>query len=127
MQDFKKLHVWRKSHALALKTYEISATFPKLEQYALCTQMRRAATSIPANIAEGCCRGSQRELAQHLRVALGSAGELESYAALAGDLRLAGIDLHSFVSEIEEVKRLLTGLLKAVNRDTHSFDARPKN
>ncbi len=121
MQDFKKLHVWQKAHALALRTYEVSATFPTADRYALSAQMRRAATSIPANIAEGCCRGSRRELAQYLRVALGSAGELESFAALAADMQLLGGDEPQILTaQICEVKRLLTGLLKAVTGHAQS-------
>jgi four helix bundle protein len=115
MQDFKKLYAWQKAHALALKTYAVSATFPKAEEYGLTSQMRRAAVSIPANIAEGCCRGSKRELARYIRIGLGSAGELDYYAILATDLRLvnsgAGLELGA---QIAEVKRILTGLLKAV-------------
>jgi len=57
MQDFKKLYAWQKSHPLVLRVYELSATLPKAEIYGLTAQIRRAAVSIPANIAEGACRG----------------------------------------------------------------------
>ena len=60
MQDFRKLHAWQKSHALVLRTYAITATFPKAELFGLTSQMRRAAVSIAANIAEGCYRDSDR-------------------------------------------------------------------
>ncbi len=115
MQDFKKLFAWQKAHSLVLKMYAVSATFPKAEEYGLTSQMRRAAVSIPANIAEGCGRGSRRELARYIRIGLGSAGELDYYVILANDLRLvnsgAGLEL---AGQIDEVKRVLTGLLKAV-------------
>lgn len=72
MQDFRKLEAWQKSHSMALRTYAKTATFPRAELFDLTSQMRRAAVSIPANIAEGCYR-SQRSLAHSLTVALGSA------------------------------------------------------
>ncbi|MCM3880394.1 MAG: four helix bundle protein [Vicinamibacterales bacterium] len=123
MQDFRRLFAWQKAHALVLRTYEVSAAFPKSEQYGLTSQMRRAAVSIPANIAEGCCRGSRGELARYLRIALGSAGELDYYATLAADLRLLDGDLRmDFASDIEETKRVLSGLLKAVVKSTARTD-----
>jgi four helix bundle protein len=79
MQDFKKLYAWQKSHALALRTYAVSATFPRAELFGLTAQLRRAAVSIPANISEGACRGGDRSFANFLRIAIGSAGELEYY------------------------------------------------
>ena len=69
MQDFKKLTVWKKSHALVLDVYAKTAHFPADELFGLVAQMRRAAVSIPANIAEGSSRGGDKEFAQFLRVA----------------------------------------------------------
>jgi four helix bundle protein len=115
MQDYKKLYAWQKSHALVLHTYAVSATFPRTEVFGLTSQTRRAAVSIAANIAEGSCRGGQRPFAQFLRIALGSAGELEYYVVLAGDLQLITFGVKtSLESEIAEAKRIITGLLKAV-------------
>jgi four helix bundle protein len=87
MQDFKKLLAWQKAHSAVLRTYAVSANVPTSEQFGLTSQMRRAAISIPANVAEGCCRGGKRSFAQFLRIALGSAGELEYYVILASDLK----------------------------------------
>jgi four helix bundle protein len=79
--------------------------------------MRRAAISIPANIAEGCCHGGRPTFARHLRIALGSAGELEYYAILAGDLKLLFAPATAaLVAKASEVKRILTGLLIVVSR-----------
>jgi four helix bundle protein len=115
MQDYQKLQAWQKSHALALRTYEITANFPKSEMFGLTSQMRRAAASIPANLAEGCYRDSKGSLTQAVRIALGSAGELEYYAILATDLNLlpesARID---FAHDIREVKRVVSGFLRAI-------------
>src|ERR1700740_3271524 len=87
MQDFRKLLVWRKSHAMALSIYRATTPFPEPERYGLTNQMRRAAFSIPANIAEGCGRAGRAELKQYLHVSLGSASELDYFLTLARDLQ----------------------------------------
>ena len=66
MQDFKKLHVWQKTHALVLQIYKDTTTFPPSEQYGLTSQLRRAAASIPANVAEGCGRDTSAQLKNFL-------------------------------------------------------------
>jgi four helix bundle protein len=90
--------------------------------------MRRASVSVPANIAEGCCRGGKRTFAQFLRIALGSAGELEYYVILAADLKLlsdaTGAQL---AAEAAEVKRVLTGLLTAVLSSNHETKNQTEN
>ena len=77
MQDFKNLQVWQKSHALVLDVYAKTANFPPSEMYGLVSQIRRAAVSIPSNIAEGSSRGGDKEFAQFVRIACGSTSELE--------------------------------------------------
>ena len=119
MQDYRKLHAWQKSHSLALRTYAVTATFPKAELFALTSQMRRAAVSAPANIAEGCYRGSKGTQAQSLRIALGSAAELEYYLILAADLKLLSqVDAQNLMKEVSDVKRVIAGFLKAVTTPT---------
>ncbi len=122
MQDFRKLEAWQKSHSIALRTYAQTANFPKAELFGLTSQMRRAAVSIPANIAEGCYRG-QRSLAQSLRIALGSVGELEYYVILAGDLKLLSeSDRKLLAAEVSEVKAVTTGFMKSVNAAIEAED-----
>jgi four helix bundle protein len=77
MVDFRDLKVWKRSHELALQIYRATESFPKTEVFGLTNQMRRAAVSIPSNLAEGCGRMTQAELAQFSQVAMGSASELE--------------------------------------------------
>lgn len=72
MQNYKKLKIWFKAHLFTLKVYEVSKLFPKEELYGLTNQLRRAASSIPANIAEGCGKNSQNEFAHFLNTALRS-------------------------------------------------------
>lgn len=77
VRDFRKLKVWEKGHALTLSIYTVSQNFPREELYGLTSQMRRAASSIPTNIAEGCGRNSDAELARFMQISMGSASELE--------------------------------------------------
>ena len=114
MQDYRKLEAWQKSHAIVLRTYAVTADFPKSELFGLTAQMRRAAVSIPANIAEGCYHG-QRSLANSLTVALGSAGELEYFVMLCGDLKLlADSERIALVQETADVKAVVAGFLRSV-------------
>ncbi len=86
MGAFHKLRVWREAHGLALLTYRTTAVYPKAEMYGLTSQMRRAAVSVMSNIAEGCGRNGDRELARFLSIALGSLTELESLTLLSQSL-----------------------------------------
>jgi four helix bundle protein len=90
MQDFRKIEAWQKSQTLALSVYAVTKTFPQDELLGLTSQMRRAAVSVAANIVEGRFKGGDREFARFLRVALGSAAELEYYVLLATDVPVAG-------------------------------------
>jgi four helix bundle protein len=124
MQDYRKLEAWQKAHALVLRTYGKTATFPKAELFGLTSQMRRASVSIPANIAEGCYRG-QRSLAQSLAIALGSAGELEYYIILAGDLKLlSDSDRTTMSKDVSDVKAVVTGLMKSVKASIDAEEQR---
>src|SRR5207245_11546289 len=87
MQDFKQLKVWQKSHSLVLRIYAATVVFREHERFGITSQMRRAAASVPANIAEGCARASRVEFCQFLHVAAGSASELEYFLLLARALR----------------------------------------
>src|SRR5437867_492971 len=77
MKDFRKLQVWEKAHQLGLALYQVTASFPRDETYGLVSQIRRAAASIPSNIAEGCGRDGDPELSRFCIIARGSASELE--------------------------------------------------
>jgi len=95
MRPFLELVVWQKAHWLTLELYKITRTFPREEQYGLTSQMRRAAASICANIAEGCGRGTARDFARFIQMALGSASELEYHLVLAADLGFISADVRS--------------------------------
>ena len=113
MQDYRKLEVWKKAHALALDAYADSAKhLREPEGWALRDQIRRAAVSVPANIAEGAGRGSNLDFRRFLFHSLGSANELEYDLLLARDLGLLPVPLHEQRGrEIAEVRRMLSGLI----------------
>src|SRR5438093_3248069 len=92
MKDFRKLMVWEKAHQLTLSIYQVTAAFPSEETYGLTSQMRRAASSIPSNIAEGCGRQGDAELSRFCTIARGSASELEYQILLSRDLKLTPSD-----------------------------------
>jgi four helix bundle protein len=118
MKDFRQLTVWQKSHELTLNLYQVTTSFPREEIYGLTSQIRRAASSIPANIAEGCGSDGDLELARYCRMARASASELEYHVLLARDLRFMSAEGYEQTSErVVEIKRMLTGLIQRLNAD----------
>ena len=108
MKDYHDLEVWRRSHELVLDIYRISNLFPDDERFGLIAQLRRSAASIPANLAEGCGRRSDTELARFVEIAHGSASETEYHLLLARDLDYIDNSRHRPVAdEISQIKRML--------------------
>ena len=115
MQDFRELKVWDRSHQLALSVYRATQRVRRSDFPGLVPQIRRAATSIPANIAEGCGHRSGREFARFLQMALASAFELEYHLILAMDLGiLRQAAALALMDEVKQVKRMLTALIDRV-------------
>jgi len=120
MRDFKGLVVWQRAHDLTLNVYRATEGFPRREQFGLTSQLRRACVSIPANIAEGCGRRSQRDFGRFLQVSIGSANELEYHLLLARDLGYLAEGLHSaFATDLSGVRQMLSVLLRRVNKDAN--------
>jgi four helix bundle protein len=118
MQNFRDLKVWQKAHETVLAIYRASANFQTDERFGLTSQLRRAAVSLPANIAEGTLRPSDADFARFLHIALGSAGEVDYYLLLARDLKFIDPDTHSILdSSLQEVKRMLAALVTRVKHD----------
>jgi four helix bundle protein len=116
MKDFRELQVWHKAHQLALVVYKAFATFPKEETYCLFSQIRRAAVSIATNIAEGCGRGSTKELKQFMQIAMGSASEVEYQVLLSHELGYVDSKtFESLNSDIQEVKKILSSYIVKIN------------
>ncbi len=119
MRPHQKLEAWAKGIELVIAIYKNSEHFPKEERYGLTSQIRRAAVSIPANIAEGAGRHSRKEFAHFLSNSQGSASELETELIIAN--RLGYLDETSFrllIRELDRIGRLITGLVR-------HLDARP--
>jgi four helix bundle protein len=118
MQNFRDIKVWQKGHQLTLDVYKLTNTFPKSEMFALTSQMRRAAMSVPANVAEGCVQSSDAGFARFLYHSLGSASELEYYFELSKDLEFIKTDTYeTLLKSVTEVKRMLTPFIKKLKAD----------
>ena len=111
VQSFKELIVWQKSIELVKEVYKITNSFPKSELYGLVSQMRRSAISIPSNIAEGKKRRTSKDFMQFLRIADGSAAELETQIIISKDL-YPEIDFSKTESLLEEVQKMLITIIK---------------
>jgi four helix bundle protein len=117
MRDFRELKVWEKSHHLTLAIYRATTDFPRDEIYGLTSQMRRS-SSIPANIAEACGRGTNAEFARFLQIALVSASELAYQLVLSRDLNfLQPTDHELLTNEVVEIKRMLTSFIQKLRAD----------
>jgi len=124
VKDFRQLKVWERAHRLVLAIYKASAGFPKEELYGLTSQIRRASASVPTNIAEGCGRGSDADFARSLQLAMGSACEMEHQLLLSVDLGFLGRDdFTPLQADVEEVKRMLSGLLKTLRTESRTLMA----
>ncbi len=117
MRDYKKFLVWEKSHQLTLDIYQNTNSFPKEEQFGLISQMKRSSSSVPTNIAEGCGRNSDKDFCRFLYIAFGSANELEYQILLSTDLKFIELEkAQKLLLQIEEVKKMLNGLIKKLNK-----------
>lgn len=115
LKNYKDLKVWQKSYQLCLEIYKVTKEFPKEERYGLTSQIRRAAVSVPSNIAEGYGRKTTPEYIQFLYVAYGSTCELETQIFLSGDLGYIETEkLEKLQEEIGEVERMLKALIKSL-------------
>lgn len=116
MQNHRNLRVWQKAHALSVDVYNAARRIAQRDRSGLASQARRAAQSIPANIAEGCSRSSNKDFARFLQVAIASSSELEDHLLFAQDVNLlAPNDGIALGERVVEVRRMLYGLLKRVN------------
>jgi four helix bundle protein len=115
MKDYKELDVWKRSIDLVVKVYAIIKTFPKEEIYALSDQIKRAAVSIPSNIAEGASRNSAKEFIQFLSIALGSTSELETQVIIAEKIGYIR-GTYELLSEITIIRKMLNALISSLKR-----------
>jgi four helix bundle protein len=117
MGNFRELVVWKRAQNLALDVYRSTSLFPTEERYGLTAQMRRAAVSVSSNIAEGCGRQGDRELARFLRIARGSVRELECQLLLLRDLGYMQSEVYTKLdSDTQAISRMLNHLIRSFIR-----------
>ncbi|MFH1375235.1 MAG: four helix bundle protein [Patescibacteria group bacterium] len=115
MSDFRKLLVWQKAMDLVAGIYKASEKFPSHEKFGLTVQMRRAAVSIPSNIAEGCERGSAKNFANFLIIARSSAGELETQILIAFMLKyIQRTRADELIKKVIEIRKMIIVLRKRI-------------
>ena len=115
IKGFQDLVVWQKAHKLALDIYKLTNPFPRSEQFGLTSQLRRAAYSVPSNLAEGYGRRSTKELLQFLGIANGSAEELRYFLILTRDLRyISPQDATKLDGEITSIVQMMAALARSV-------------
>ena len=108
MRDFHTLNIWKRSHQLTLDVYNATKSFPSDELFGLTSQIRRAVSSIPTNIAEGCGRVSNKDFAHFLQIAIGSTSELEYELLLAHSLNyINDSDYQSLSDETIAVRKMI--------------------
>lgn len=116
MRNFRKLNIWNNGIALAITAYRLTASFPKEEMFGLKNQIRRAAVSIPSNIAEGCSRGTDKDYGRFLEISLGSF-EVETDMIIAQQLNyLPDSTLLAFLEDLHREQRQINALLSRLVR-----------
>ena len=117
VRSYRDLMVWQKSIDLTVRTYELTRRFPAEERYGLTSQMRRAAASVPANIAEGRERRTTGEFLQFLGIARGSLAEIETFLTLSERLGLCQSETSdSLLGDCAEINRMLEGLMRSLSK-----------
>ncbi len=123
MSNYKKLNVWKYAHKLSLEIYKMTKDFPKDEKYGIVSQIRRAASSIPTNIVEGCGQIDNGNLIRFLGIARGSSFELEYLILLARDLDYLKNDKYSTMNEkVEQLIGMITNLIKSLDTTKLNHD-----
>lgn len=115
MKTHRDLKVWNDSISFVTKIYQITNNFPKEELFGITSQIRRAAVSIPSNIAKGAARTSKKEFNNFLSIALGSASELETQLIISKNLNY--LDIESFnntTDDLTQIQRMIGGLMKSI-------------
>lgn len=116
IRNFRDLDVWKKGMEVVKDVYRITRVFPTQESYCLTSQMRRAAVSVPSNIAEGFKRFQNKEYKRFLYIALGSCAELETQIEIASELEYVnGIQKKELLDKIDHESRMLTNLIKKLD------------
>jgi len=117
MRNYRKFEVWKKSHELALKVYELTKSFPKEEIYGITSQLRRASLSVPTNIVEGVSRNTEKEFAYFVNIASGSSAEVEYLLEFASELNYLSYEDHENLNrEIISIRKMLNVLYSRLRK-----------
>jgi four helix bundle protein len=123
LKDFRNLEAWQKAFSLAASIYTETARFPASEAYGMASQLRRCAVSVASNIAEGSNRRTTKDFIKFLFIARGSLAEMETQILLSGEIGLSA-NIGEHLAAINEVGRLLNGLIRSLTRKTEAGKAR---
>ena len=117
MKNFKELRIWQKGLDIAVNSFQLTSGFPASEKYGIVSQINRAAVSIPANIAEGSSRSSEKDYGRFIEVSLGSSYELETHLLIAQRLNFGSMDaLNALLIETTDEQKMLLGFLTKLSR-----------
>jgi four helix bundle protein len=124
LRNHEDLDVWQAAHALTIEIYRLTETFPRAEVFGLTSQIRRSSASVGANLAEGCGRWGDAELARFVQIAMGSASELQNHLRLAKDLGLISADDYQRnLKALTSIRKMLTAFLKTLRRVKRPHDS----
>jgi four helix bundle protein len=117
MKNFKELRIWQKGMDIAVESFKLTSQFPATEKFGIVSQITRAGVSIPANIAEGSSRTSEKDYGRFIEISLGSAYELETHLLIAHELEFGEKDkLNNLLAIIIDEQKMLTGFLQKLSR-----------
>jgi four helix bundle protein len=117
MHNLKELKTWHKAIALATEVYRLTANFPKEEKYGLTSQIRRAAVSVPSNIAEGAGRNTDKEFNHFLGISNGSAYELQTQLIISKNLDLIDTRVDPILDEVDQIQKMIYSLQNKLTQD----------
>lgn len=117
MHNLKELKIWHKAMELTTEVYRLTANFPKEEKYGLTSQIRRAAVSVPSNVAEGAGRNSKKEFVQFLAISNGSSYELQTQLLLSRNLSLIETGLEVILDQIDQIQKMNYALQLKLSQD----------
>jgi four helix bundle protein len=117
MLNFKRLRIWQKGFDIAVNSYLFTRDFPKEEKFGLCSQINRAAVSIPSNIAEGSSRTSQKDYMRFLEISLGSSYEMETQVLIADAINMGDQQLKNYLlKELDEEQKMLMSFMRKLSK-----------
>src|SRR5690606_33849858 len=116
MKSYQRLDIWNQGIQIVKLTYNLAGMLPTDERFGLVSQMTRAAVSIPANIAEGSSRNSDKDKARFLQISLGSAFELETYLVLIKEMKLVAVDFSQLEDLLKTEMRMIQSFIRRLNK-----------